>query len=40
MTSCEQGLITKKGITTHTNYFKFELALYSNAFFNSSRKLF
>ena len=37
--SCEQGLITKKCIATHTNYFY--MALYSKRnIFNNSRKLF
>ena len=45
--SCEQELITKKYIATHTNYFlKFKSALYPQCLsnetllFNSSRKLF
>ena len=43
--SCEQALIPKKCVATHTNcFYNFKMALYSSAVvmkgFNSSRKLF
>ena len=29
--SCEQGLITKRCVSMHTNYLSFKMALYSSA---------